>query len=158
LQNLEKKGDIFSITLEGHRNTLYAPIEDRPVWEDPPAPDTDTLRFLAPLDPLIWSRALFKAVYGQKYVWEVYKKPKDRIYGYYCLPILFNGEYVGLIEPYHRNEDNILEIRGFHIIDKDINKERFMLTLLEELKRFRDYLKAERIEDLSSHPFLTDIT
>jgi hypothetical protein len=157
LHVLEKKGDVFPIILKGHRNTFYAPVEDRPIWENPSPPDTDTVRFLAPLDPLIWSRSLFKAVYGKKYVWEVYKKPKDRMYGYYCLPILFNGEYVALIEPYLQKEDNILEIRGCHIIDENLNMDRFGPVFLEELHRFSTYVKAEGIEDLSAHPLLIDI-
>ncbi|MBU7032828.1 MAG: winged helix DNA-binding domain-containing protein, partial [Theionarchaea archaeon] len=106
LESLEKQGDIFPLKLKGFRKVLYAPVEDQPVWEDPSPPDSHMVRFLAPLDPLIWSRSLFAAVYGRKYLWEVYKKPEDREYGYYCLPILFDGSYVGLIEPYYRKEES----------------------------------------------------
>jgi hypothetical protein len=156
LETLERNGDVFPIKLQGYKNTLYAPIEDRPVWEDPVPPDSDTVRFLAPLDPLIWSRSLFAAVYGRKYLWEVYKKPKDRRYGYYCLPILFNSSYVGLIEPYYRKEDKTLEIRNLHIFDHHSDQGGFKDALAEELHRFEEYVTAASIEDKSSHPFLRD--
>ncbi|MBU7043482.1 MAG: winged helix DNA-binding domain-containing protein [Theionarchaea archaeon] len=157
LHILEKKGDIFPVSLTGHKKIYYAPIEDRSIWENPLPPDTDTVRFLAPLDPLIWSRSLFNTVYERKYIWEVYKKPQDRLYGYYCLPVLFNGEYVALIEPYLRKGDNILEIRGFHILQEPKNKNRFHAAFLDELNRFNTYVGAERIQDLSAHPFLAHI-
>ncbi|MBU7033131.1 MAG: hypothetical protein HXS53_11400, partial [Theionarchaea archaeon] len=92
-----------------------------------------------------------------KYLWEVYKKPEDREYGYYCLPILFDGSYVGLIEPYYRKEESTLEIRSLHIFDHPSEQEGLQDALVEELQQFAAYVRAERIEDKSSHSFLKDV-
>ncbi|KYK30247.1 MAG: hypothetical protein AYK19_04715 [Theionarchaea archaeon DG-70-1] len=146
LETLEKEDDVFSLTLQGYKGKLYAPVEDRKIWEDPPLPDSDYVRFLAPLDPLNWNRALFKVIYNMGYSWEVYKKVEDRKYGYYCLPILFNGRAVGLIEPFYRKKDKILEIRNFHVLDTNIDKTQFKNALEAELQRFAANLRAERLE------------
>lgn len=146
LRTLEKEGDIFSFNLEGFKGELFAPAEDRTIWEDPVPPESDYVRFLAPLDPLNWNRALFNAVYNMEYSWEVFRKQEDRIYGYYCLPVLFNGNAVGLIEPYFRKKDKILEIRSFHILNVDIDQKKFKKTLKTELQRFSSNLGAIGLE------------
>jgi uncharacterized protein YcaQ len=143
LPHLEKEGVIFSFHMEGWKGKVYAPREDYTLWHDPPEL-TDCLRFIAPLDPLTWNRALFQAVYGTEYSWEVYKKVGDRKYGYYCLPILYNGDYVGLLDPFYRKEDQILEIRNFCLfnpVDSQIKN-----SVATELQRFLEYLGGRHIE------------
>ncbi|MBU7016113.1 MAG: YcaQ family DNA glycosylase [Theionarchaea archaeon] len=154
LKNLEKEGDLFSMTLENYRGIVYAPHEDEGVWEDPPHAEEDYVRFLAPLDPLNWNRRLFKAVYEREYSWEVYKKAKDRKYGYYCLPILFNGDYVGLIEPFYDKKKKTLEIRTFHML-APVNQRKFRNALENELVRFAQNLEAESLN--GCHPWLKEI-
>jgi uncharacterized protein len=61
-------------------------------------PDDGALRVLAPLDPLLWDRALVKAAFGFDYVWEVYKPAEARRFGWYVCPLLHRGELVGRIE------------------------------------------------------------
>ncbi|MFQ5891829.1 MAG: DNA glycosylase AlkZ-like family protein [Candidatus Methanofastidiosia archaeon] len=157
LEILEKEGDIFSLKLQNYKDKLYAPIEDREIWEDPQSSDLEYVRFLAPLDPLNWNRALFKAVYGMKYSWEVYKKVKDRKYGYYCLPILFNGNAVGLIEPFFKKKEKVLEIRSFHMLDKKADKKKFKSALEIELLRFSANLEAVVLEVNNGNEWLEDI-
>lgn len=60
--------------------------------------DDGALRVLAPLDPLIWDRALVKAAFGFDYVWEVYKPAEARRFGWYVCPLLHQGALVGRIE------------------------------------------------------------
>ncbi len=154
LEVLEKEDDLFSLTLENYKDTLYAPVEDKKMWEDPPPTDSDYVRFLAPLDPVTWNRALFAAVYGLEYCWEIYKKAQDRKYGYYCLPVLFNGKAVGLMEPYYRKREKVLEIRNFHVLDESIEKEQFKRAVQEELERFSQYVRAENLEIKNGHQWI----
>ncbi|MBU6999400.1 MAG: YcaQ family DNA glycosylase [Theionarchaea archaeon] len=144
LVHLEKEGIVFAFHLEGWKGKVYAPIEDFALWHDPPEPPTNCLRFLAPLDPLTWNRALFQGIYGTEYSWEVYKKVENRKYGYYCLPLLHNGDYVGLLDPFYRKENQTLEIRNFHLFDSvDCHIKDAVVT---ELQRFLEYLGGQHIE------------
>lgn len=146
LQKLESRGNLFTIQPERSVEKVYALAADREVWENPRESKEDYVRFLAPLDPIIWSRKIFRSVYGMEYSWEVYKKPKDRKYGYYCLPIMFNEQYVGLIDPFFRKEDRVLEIRSLHILDQSVRHSRFLSALRAEIQRFCNYLGAEEVQ------------
>jgi hypothetical protein len=93
-----------------------------------------------------------------EYSWEVYKKVKDRKYGYYCLPILFHGDAVGLIEPFYRKKERTLEIRAFHLLDTTVDKARFRSALTDELLRFSSNLSAECLDVKSENRWLRTIT
>jgi uncharacterized protein YcaQ len=146
LESLRAAGALFALNVEGWKGKLYAPAEDEGIWREPPEPEGNSVRFLAPLDPLLWNRALFKEIYGHRYVWEIYKKPHERKYGYYCLPVIFNGNCVGLIEPYLRKKERILELRSFHLLRKDYKNRDLMEGLTAEVGRFLANLRAKGLE------------
>jgi len=155
LGKLEDESKVFTLEIDGWNGELYALEEDREIWEEPPERDSSYVRFLAPLDPMIWNRELFAAVFGKEYVWEVYKPSKDRVYGHYCLPILFDDEYVGLIEPYL--DEGTLEIRNFHLFYDISEDEVFLERLKKELERFMEYLGVDEIEDKSDNVSLNGL-
>ena len=145
LSQLERNGKLFSLAIEGWKGKCYAPAEDEAVWADPPEPEEEYARFLAPLDPLLWNRRLFAKVYGNEYTWEVYKQEKDRKYGYYCLPVIHNGDYAALIEPWYDKKEKKLEIRGFHVLGTKTDKRRLKKAVAGELDRFAEYLGAGKV-------------
>jgi uncharacterized protein YcaQ len=56
------------------------------------------VRFVAPLDQLMWDRAAIAHMYGFDYVWEVYKPERLRRWGYYVLPVMFADRFVARID------------------------------------------------------------
>jgi len=140
----EKSGELFSLTVEGWKGKVFAPTGDEDIWRSPPEPEP-AARFMAPLDPLLWNRKLFAEIYGHEYTWEIYKQQHQRKYGYYCLPVLFGGDYVGLIEPFLRKKDRVLEIRSFHVLDREADTAKFRKAVGAELERFARNLGAVEI-------------
>jgi len=59
------------------------------------------VRFIAPLDNLMWDRKLIQDVFDFEYVWEVYKPVVQRKYGYYVLPVLYGDQFIARFEPEH---------------------------------------------------------
>ncbi len=88
-------GRLEEVVVEGADRPYLAPLgfRDRAVAR----PD-DAMRILAPLDPLIWDRSLVRQVFGFDYVWEVYKPPAERRFGWYVCPLYHRGRLVGRIE------------------------------------------------------------
>ena len=55
----------------------------------------ETLRLLAPFDPVVWDRRRFEAFWGWAYRFEAYTPARKRVRGYYALPMLWRGEAIG---------------------------------------------------------------
>ena len=82
-----------TVRVEGARG-LWLTLREPPLdWR----PDR-RLRVMAPLDPLVWNRALVQHLWGFEYVWEVYKPAATRRWGYYVCPLLWRGAFVGRLE------------------------------------------------------------
>jgi uncharacterized protein YcaQ len=55
----------------------------------------DTVRLLAPFDPVVWDRARFERLWGWVYRFEAYTPPSKRVRGYYALPMLWRDDVIG---------------------------------------------------------------
>jgi uncharacterized protein len=53
---------------------------------------------LSPFDNLLWDRIEAEKLFGFEHRLEIYKRPPERIYGYYVLPLLDGAEIVGRID------------------------------------------------------------
>jgi uncharacterized protein YcaQ len=131
----------------GVKGQLYhMPAAALPVLEDG-KPKERTV-FLGPLDNLIWDRKAILALFGFNYIWEVYKKPHDRTWGYYVLPVLHGDRFVGRIDS--RLEGGTWKVANWWWEDGI----RVTVALLSGLRRasrdFARYLGAERTE-VASH-------
>jgi uncharacterized protein YcaQ len=61
-----------------------------------PARDRGVL--LSPFDPLLWDRNRLRRLFGFEQMLEVYKPAPDRVYGYYCLPVLAGERLIGRVD------------------------------------------------------------
>jgi hypothetical protein len=69
-------------------------------WYWPPDEDydrepTETVRLLAPFDPVVWDRRRFERLWGWAYRFEAYTPPRARKLGYYALPLLWRDRVIG---------------------------------------------------------------
>jgi uncharacterized protein YcaQ len=55
----------------------------------------DTLRLLAPFDPIVWDRLRFEHLWGWRYRFEAYTPAARRERGHYALPLLWRGQAIG---------------------------------------------------------------
>lgn len=55
----------------------------------------DTVRLLAPFDPIVWDRRRFELLWGWAYRFEAYTPAAKRIRGYYALPLLWRDRVIG---------------------------------------------------------------
>jgi uncharacterized protein len=55
----------------------------------------DTVRLLAPFDPVVWDRRRFELFWGWAYRFEAYTPASRRQRGYYALPLLWRDQVIG---------------------------------------------------------------
>ena len=69
--------------------------------------------FLPPLDNLLWDRKLLSWLFGFDYTWEAYKKPRDRQYGHYTLPVLYGDRFIARFDPAFDRKRKMLTINNW---------------------------------------------
>ena len=115
LSKLEADKKIKAVMVEGIKVPFYYRTEDDALRQEILAGRADLkprMSFIAPLDPLLWDKALVKALWDFTYSWEIYTPASKRKYGYYTLPILYKDRFVGRIEAVPDRKEGILNVKG----------------------------------------------
>ena len=111
---LEASGAILPIRIEGNRTLFYYREEDETLMREVLSGSLDRkprLEFLAPLDPLLWDKAMIAALWDFSYAWEIYTPADKRKYGAYTLPILWGENFIGRIDMTADHRDRVLRVR-----------------------------------------------
>jgi uncharacterized protein len=69
---------------------------------------------LSPFDNMLWDRAFVERVFGFRHVIEVYKRERERIYGYYVLPFLYRDRLVGRADLKADRPRRVLRVLAYH--------------------------------------------
>src|SRR5581483_10354087 len=68
---------------------------------------------LSPFDNLLWDRAFVRRLFGFEHVIEVYKRERERVYGYYVLPLLVADRLVGRADVKADRAQGVLQVKRF---------------------------------------------
>jgi uncharacterized protein YcaQ len=94
LNELVEDKKLIEVKVDGWKDKAFAVAGTN--LEVREAADRTTL--LSPFDPLVWFRPRSERLWNFHYRIEIYTPEPKRIFGYYTLPILHNGEIVGRID------------------------------------------------------------
>jgi hypothetical protein len=100
------------------------------------APD-DTVRLLAPFDPVVWDRRRFELFWGWAYRFEAYTPAPRRKLGYYALPLLWRDRVIGWGNLSVRNG---ALVSGIAYVAGEPRDPAFARGLEAELARMRAFL------------------
>ncbi len=87
-ERLIRSGEMRRETIDG---LAYVWLADEHI----PNEIDDSVRFLAPFDPVVWDRTRFEHLWGWAYRFEAYTPPPKRKLGYYALPLLWREHVIG---------------------------------------------------------------
>jgi uncharacterized protein YcaQ len=101
----------------------------------------ESVRLLAPFDPVVWDRRRFEHFWGWAYRFEAYTPAPKRVRGYYALPLLWREQVIGW---------GNLSVAGATLVSelgyqsgRAPRDAAFRRALDEELARLRVFLKLE---------------
>ena len=150
IHEMVEEGSLIELKVHTIKEPFYMRVEDRHLLDTALDLDDDkiksAIKFIAPLDNLLWDRGLVKTLFDFDYVWEVYKPIHDRKHGYYVLPVLFGDQIIARCEP------KLFREGAPFTIDKWWWEESVQIdeTLLEACRQgiinFASYLEADKIE------------
>lgn len=146
-EELIADGELVPVEVEGVRGQRFVLTEELELFEDPPEAPASAA-FLAPLDPLVWDRALLGTLYDFEYVWEVYVPERKRRWGYYVLPVLFGDRLVGRIEPRIDRPAGVVRVLGLWWEDgfDPRRADGFVEAMRAALRAYLAFAGARRIE------------
>ncbi len=143
-ERLVAAGELSLVEVAGIKTPFYAAADaEAGLKRARQARPLTVPRFIAPLDPLLWARTALSRLWGFDYTWEVYKPADRRRHGYYVLPVLWDGRFVGRFDGRYDRATGTLSVLAYH-------EEPGGLALRDPLlhatfQRFLTYLKGERI-------------
>jgi uncharacterized protein len=115
----------------------YWPADNTPTRDAP----NETVRLLAPFDPVVWDRRRFEILWDWPYRFEAYTPVAKRKFGYYALPLLWRDRVIGWANIAIKNE-RLLPAFGY--VDSRPPRDRaYRRALDEELHRLRQSLGIE---------------
>ncbi len=150
---LVERGELVPVDVEGLRDVRYVVAGDltmltRAADSSDAAFSSQSVAFIAPLDPLMWDRRLLKQLWDFDYIWEVYVPEHKRRWGYYVLPILFGERLVGRIEPRFDRKERVLRMLGAHWEEGFAPRraEGFVAALRAALRDYMSFVGAQTLE------------
>ena len=139
LARLADAGDIEEVEVRGWTG---------PVYLDPEAVRPRRIigaTLLSPFDPITWYRERAERLFGFEYRIEIYVPEPQRIYGYYTLPFMLNGELVGRADLKADRKRRVLLVRSVWR-EAEADPERVAGALITELETFAQWLDLGEIE------------
>ena len=115
LRDLVAEGQLREVEVDGSRERWLMPA-DTPVGV-PRRKGEPFARLLSPFDPIVWNRERASELFGFDYQIECYTPAPKRKYGYFTLPILFDGALVGRLDPKAHRKEGTFEVKALHIED-----------------------------------------
>lgn len=95
------------------------------------------VKILSPFDNLVIHRDRLSTLFGFDYRIECYVPAPKRVFGYFCLPILFGDHLVGRMDCKVHRAEKRFEVLSLHLEDKNMrNQDIFFSKLRAEIERF----------------------
>jgi uncharacterized protein len=99
----------------------------------------ETVRFVAPFDPLVHDRARLELLWNWIYRFEAYTPAAKRKFGYYAMPLLWRDRVVGWINL--SVKDGVLKHEAGYIDSRSPRDRIFKRELESELEHMRGFLQ-----------------
>lgn len=141
LQTLIEKNKIDEIQVEGIDETFYMPGNMQTYTEHQMS--DSYARFIGPLDNIMWDRQMLEALFDFAYRWEVYTPVAKRKYGYYVLPVLYNGQFVARFEAEPVRQTKEFVIKKWWWEEGMKPDDGMIETIEKEMLRFAEFLRVE---------------
>tara|TARA_R110001599_G_scaffold353826_1_gene599317 strand:+ start:98626 stop:99831 length:1206 start_codon:yes stop_codon:yes gene_type:complete len=105
------------------------------------------VKILSPFDNLLIQRKRMKQLFGFDYLVECYVPEPKRRYGYFALPVLWNGRLVARMDCKADRKNSILHINQVFLEPMAANKtDAFCLALAKELESFRGFNQCKTVK------------
>jgi uncharacterized protein YcaQ len=144
---IKEKENVTRIELEGSNISHYCLAEDAIRLEEINDDfEYDGVQLLIYFDNFMWNRQRINRLFSFESKLEIYLPVKDRVYGYYHLPVLYGDQIVARIEPKMDRKQNKIQIRGYWTESNFKETEDYQNKLSTNLEDFAAFHGTNNIE------------
>ncbi len=108
--------------------------------------------FLAPFDSLFWAWGRGQMLWGFKQLLESYKPAEDRVYGYFCFPILHQDRLVGRFDPKLERKSGVLALNALYLEPGIQLDDELVAGVAAALRDFLSWHGAKSLKIAKSDP------
>ena len=135
LEDMVSNGELLQVRAAGKR--YYALPTSLELLSKPLA--RSKLKILSPFDNLVIQRKRMKVLFGFDYLIECYVPEAKRRYGYFSLPILWDGTLVARMDCRTERSESLLHIHHLALEPRVLKTDAFFLALRKELDSFLQF-------------------
>ncbi len=129
--------------VEGCKETCYTLQE---LVDAPDLPDPTGTTFICPFDSLLWQRQRAEDLLGFRYRIEIYVSESKRQFGYYVLPILHNGVFVGRFDAKLHRDESRLEVKAVFLEEDFKAPAEFKRNVKHRFSQFAEFLGTSKLQ------------
>ena len=145
-----KVGEMTYYALSSALTLLDQPL-DKPLSKS-------QLRILSPFDNLLIQRHRMRDLFDFDYLIECYVTAAKRKFGYFCLPILWDGQLVARMDCKAERKTGVLNIHSLHLEPSLQKTDQFMQALHKELPAFMQFNNCQTLHYAGPWPIDTTLT
>ena len=109
LAAMAERGELVEVDVAGWRGPVYAEPELSLPRREPRS------ALLSPFDPVVWARDRAERLFDFHYRIEIYVPQPIRVYGYYVLPFLLDGELVARVDLKTDRRAGLLRVNAAYV-------------------------------------------
>ncbi len=143
LKQMLNDGEIVEASIEGLPGNYYTTQQKLELLNKRISPKN--IFFLSPFDNLIIQRKRTAQFFDFNYQIECYVPAPKRVFGYFCLPILWGDVFVGRMDTKADRKSKTFIIKNFFIENPDVDFEEFLDLLVEEINNFAKFNGCDKV-------------
>ena len=141
LQTLIEKNRIDEIQISGIKESFYISKKSQECMKYQSS--NSYVRFIAPLDNIMWDRQMVQKLFDFTYRWEVYTPASKRKFGYYVLPVLYNNQFIARFEAEPIREAGEFVIKNWWWEPEYEHNHSMIEMIVQEMVRFSQFVGVE---------------
>ena len=113
---------------------------------------SNRMSILSPFDNSVIQRERLKVLFQFDYQMECYVPAAKRQYGYFSLPLLYRGGFIGRMDCKAHRKTNHLEIKLLHFERHNFDEDLIIAAFVDAFSRFCDFQECDSASLIKAYP------
>lgn len=124
----------------------YADAEALAAFDSTAQTARRSVRLLSPFDNVVIHRERLLGLFGLDYRLECYTPAAKRVYGYFCLPVLFGDRFVGRVDCKAHRRERRFELLSVHVEVARPDLDEFRPAFAEAVAALAGFCGCDRVD------------